>query len=694
VWARHRNWEGIFLHFGQEMRLVCWVVAAFALETLSSNCSPEDYEYMLAESNSIELDSLLGNSGDPRKGNFNFLTYSLGMLLDPCKGRSFDCCDGMYGDPEYVRSSVVRKAGWVWALSRLGKMPYRCQKPCIGHWSSLNESSDLHSLKFDRIDADEDYVWALNFEENKIFRRDLDGSTPWRLVSGEIHGITASGAHAIYGIDGDSLLRILACIKPCDGQWGHPIEVEGHPEEGTPWQGPFLPENETVESYVDINADATYLWLVVSDGRLFSRRVLLPKQPADLLWKDVLIEDSPYGQWVDVSPISPLGNVTHVASSSPTESVWILNADGIVLACTHPCLNKDWVAAPLPGNSQRLTSIDVDAEYVWGTTALGQTFRRPVALHDILEEWTSIPADQGPSPTSLQAWDTIPDGGFSAIVLSTVNEPFHTTETYTVAEFPEHCAFITDRTLCGVNIEQGCRWNNQLGKCEKLVASANSRVPDQAVHVEDPTCVLVEKISDAGKVQVLPGYAMVREREGAEIRIIRDDGCVEHGVRMSTSDLRPPCWDNNETVKGDKRCADAKGRWQNLCFAVGISSTNFIPRCGGGLRESPDCGSFIEIHAAYSKGFVINDARIPLEIKFTSGYNTMTVPTHFKNFTSNSESRVICFGDYVLLWVQRTAHGRRIVEAEKHFHVDSPPCDWNAAKNRYEPFSTVSLLPL
>ncbi len=49
------------------------------------------------------------------------LHYSIGIIVDPCNGTTFDCCNGYYGDPEYraVTGSSVAVVGLPEAISNV-----------------------------------------------------------------------------------------------------------------------------------------------------------------------------------------------------------------------------------------------------------------------------------------------------------------------------------------------------------------------------------------------------------------------------------------------------------------------------------------------------------------------------------------------------------------------------------------------
>ncbi|GBG34473.1 Lectin L6 [Hondaea fermentalgiana] len=642
--------------------------------------SDSGYTFLIAESNSAVLQSLHETGDDVRKGSYNFLTYTMGMLIDPCKGHSADCCTDIFGEPEYLRRSVVIPKGWVWALGAADDSIYNCRMPCIGNWTLINDTKTIHDFDLDVIDSDADAVWGLSLSEDKLFTRNLDGSTDWTFISGSFTTVSASGSYAVYAVNRNDPLEILACLKPCDGQWNPPVEVSGHPSEGTEWTGPDL--NNTVSSYKAINADDTHIWLIVEDGRIFSRRVLLPSTGVSVRWKDVWIEDSAYGQWIDVSP--PGVGLEKVATCIQTDTIWALTDTGALMKCPRSCTSDQWVQVPYPGSGLTVENFDLDDQYVWAVASDNGIYRRSASSETAGSSWSSIPSATATGNATVDARKTVPSGGFKRITAPAFMVRTDTYTEYTVEEYGQDCALTLTEDACALKTTERCEWNVDLALCEKRIDSSNSRFPDLDVVFDDPTCIIAEVVSADGSVSMEPGFALTQDHEEETLGITRDPQCVEHGIRMATSADMPACWDHNETVRADESCTDAEGNAFEHCVAIGYSATVFIPKCGGAYADSNACGAFIELHAA-GEAHIINEVKLPSDVKFTNGYRTLVMPLEFANNTD----RLICGGEYELWWTQRTRK-RQIVEAIKRFHVEYPPCDWNIDEDAYETYATIS----
>uniref|UniRef100_A0A7S2RMU5 Uncharacterized protein n=1 Tax=Mucochytrium quahogii TaxID=96639 RepID=A0A7S2RMU5_9STRA len=646
-----------------------------------------DYTWEINESNDPVIQTLL--TDDHREGNFNFFTYTVGIIFDPCRGHSPSCCNNTFGEPEYVREEPKLKVGWIWALSRITKKPYKCQKPCYGHWVPVNDHSEVHDYTFEWIDADERLVWALNKREHKLYSRLLDGSTKWSYVSGDFKSFSTSGYYALYGVDRVKRGVIVACKKPCTGEWKPPVEVPGHPFEGRGWQGPELPEGE-YSPYKMVDADATHVWTLLENGRLFVKQVILPQGSMD--WPDMLLEEDfpQYGyQWAEVTLED--AKLVHISTSAATGVIWALDDKGNPYVCAIPCIKTSWIVVRAPetggGNVRKLIDIDADQQFVWGIVEGGQVYVRPVALDKSNEVWVAVPASNDKTQITLDAWNTVPEGGFLKTTASASPHYYDPFPMYTVQEFGMECALYDTKMACDNKKEDMCKWSVVYGRCEKAIRSSNSRLPSEDIIFDDTTCVLADEINFDGTLLQSPGYALMQEKEGAEMVVVRDPECVDVGVRKKLPEERPACWDHNETVKAHLSCYDHHGEKLPFCVSISYTSTSYIVRCGGELENSPKCGTFLEIHRP-GDATVINTARLPHNIKFTSGYRPMALPTTFSNYEDPNFVRTICYGYYEVWWVQRTKT-QQIVEAVKKFRVLEPLCDWNAETNTYEVFATL-----
>lgn len=659
---------------------------AYAATPLSAAVeSPSGYTFLEAESNSPVLESILESGDDSRKGAYNFLTYAIGMIINPCKGRDPDCCLNIYGEPEYVRHSPVVPATWLWALAAHSDSIYTCQMPCIGNWTLVNDTKTIYEYSLDQIDSDVDYIWGLSLSESKLFRRTLDAYETWTFISGNFSAFTTSGAYAMYAINYDSPLEILACVKPCDGQWKTPTEVDGHPLEGEEWAALDLGDTVgTVTSYKYIGADETHVWVVLDDGRLFARRVLLPPKEPLLRWKDVWIYDGAYGQWLDLTPSNK--KVAKVVTSIQLDTIWILTESGTAQGCVRPCDDADWSEAGAPGGNGIIQDIDADDRYVWAVSTTGQVYRRSASISSSVTNWVTIPSSSSEIDSVTAAWDTIPDGGFKQITSPALLTNTDSFTEYTVEEFGQDCALVTDEDSCTLKTTELCVWNVETYICEKQVSTKASRLPDLDITFEDGNCIIAEVTAADGTVSMEPGFSYVRDYQNQSWQIKRDPDCLDQGVRSSHSTTMPACWDHNTTVDASASCYDPDGNETDTCVAIAYATTVYIPKCGGAYADSDSCGTFLELHAP-GEPDIINQIRVESNTSFVSGYTTTIMPLQF----ANNSDHVICLGDYELWWTQRTRK-RKIVEAIKKFSVTYPPCDWNDASGEYETFASIDSL--
>jgi len=641
---------------------------------LTCNCGAIEYYLKVAESNNVMVEPLLYDEDDTRQGSFNFLTYSMSVILDPCRNRNFDCCMDTFGDPEYQRSEKIHALGYVYAVARLTRKVFKCEKPCFGKWEEIMDTSGVDDFSFDAIDSDEVYTWATNQQSGKLYRRLNHETQLWTYISGRIEIFSTSGAHALYGVSGEDTGTILTCIKPCEGNWVLPTDAVGHPNEKQTWEAPRLEQVDM--ELVDIEADLSHLWIVTNTGRLFSRQVLL--LPGPLSWQDVWVDNSPYEQWVEATPPSTVHRITVSVSR---KVLWAIssNRNSLLVCQSVPCTGT-WFTIAAP---DALVDIDADSEFVWVVSVAGQVYKRPV-LSFSGHSWVSVPPSNDISAAAVDAWGRVPDGGFSLVTTTSNLEAYGIFNDYLVAGDSRHCKYYSTEPACRAKQVSGCRWSITEHQCELEVKDQRSRLPIKEVDVEDSTCILARTIMSDGTMELSAGYSIVKHSEETLPQVVQDKDCVDAGIRRRLFEERPPCWDYNSTMDASKGCVDNEGNEMSYCMAVGYSSTAYIPQCNDPSRN--DCGTFLELHRS-SNEEVISQSAVPA--KYTHGFRTMTLNTTFFEFEDESSSRIVCYGEYEIWWVQRIGT-RRIVEAVKKFKILQPTCDWNPIANKYEIYATVT----
>ena len=401
---------------------------------------------------------------------------------------------------------------------------YKCQLPCIGGWTRIDGEEGFHKL-----DADGDSLWAIDVHGTSIAYRPLDGSEQWSFISGEFEQVSASGTFAVLGVEKQTR-NLLFCYKPCSGKWVKPIETDKHPLRGTDLSLP------PVGDLTQVDADDTHLFAVTTPERLFMRRYRIGEGDSRK-WVDV--ED---GDWTDITPANV--NVTAVTVSVAGHSVWALTADGVVFGCVKPCLSATWMETPLPPGGP-LQSLDAGEELLFAVSAIGGQVYHRSTIVSLSFTWISVPASADKSSATLDAWSSIPDGGFQTITVSSIADRSSQIDSvYTVRDHALACSNLNE-ARCLSNAELGCKWSADLGKCEALVPAKERRLMDEHVIFDDPNCVVLEIIQADGSVARQGGYAQVQQKEGQEVTIQVDPTCVEHGVRKKLPEARPVCWDHN-----------------------------------------------------------------------------------------------------------------------------------------------------
>ena len=132
---------------------------------------------------------------------------------------------------------------YVWTLSR-NKELYR--------WRHISWSTKKFPGKFDQIDANVEYIFALNSTLHAINYRPIDGKGEWRVIPGKMKYVTA-GSHDIFAIGVDD--KLYRCTVPCAGIW----ELIGSPERGV----------------VQLDATTDALFVVTSGGNIYRHEIPL-----------------------------------------------------------------------------------------------------------------------------------------------------------------------------------------------------------------------------------------------------------------------------------------------------------------------------------------------------------------------------------------------------------------------------------
>lgn len=74
---------------------------------------------------------------------------------------------------------------------------FTCQKPCVGIWNKLNDTSEVYDYRFDLVAADGTHVWAANQENGKLFYRDLELLDSWYPLLADVKHISVCDLFAI-----------------------------------------------------------------------------------------------------------------------------------------------------------------------------------------------------------------------------------------------------------------------------------------------------------------------------------------------------------------------------------------------------------------------------------------------------------------------------------------------------------------
>ncbi|CAM9801243.1 unnamed protein product, partial [Phaeothamnion confervicola] len=79
--------------------------------------------------------------------------------------------------------------------------------------------------------------------------------------------------------------------------------------------------------------------------------------------------------------------------------------------------------------------------------------------------------------------------------------------------------------------------------------------------------------------------------------------CAGKRQRLTRSSVLAACQDNNQTVSAAGGCWSRDGAYAERCVAVGWSQTAFVATCSGISGTNGRCGTFLELHVAYSNDY-------------------------------------------------------------------------------------------
>ncbi|KAL3803882.1 hypothetical protein HJC23_004044 [Cyclotella cryptica] len=117
--------------------------------------------------------------------------------------------------------------------------------------------------------------------------------------------------------------------------------------------------------------------------------------------------------------------------------------------------------------------------------------------------------------------------------------------------------------------------------------------------------------------------------------------CIADRFAASVNNVKPPCWDYNETVDATLDCFTTSGKRQRNCMQTSYSQNAYIHVCGGKFANDNTCGTFLEIHKANGtpyddEGTILSDVR--LTTHSTEGMQTTTLPLTYKG----DPNRILC----------------------------------------------------
>lgn len=201
----------------------------------------------------------------------------------------------------------------------------------------------------------------------------------------------------------------------------------------------------------------------------------------------------------------------------------------------------------------------------------------------------------------------------------------------------------------------------------EVMAPAASRVADPEVVFDfscdrDDDTETVFRVDDDGSV--LP--TLFDEESGSM--------CVDLGMAVQPYNELPDCFDHNNTLNALNQCTGPGGTGRH-CVMVGYSSNAFVVECGNDFRANSDCGTYLELHSPGQERPILAETQVAGGLH--TGFRLAALPLTYRE----SDTRVLCNGDYELWWVQRTRHNR-VVEFTKKFRIIEPECEFDTLNSR------------
>jgi len=139
--------------------------------------------------------------------------------------------------------------------------------------------------------------------------------------------------------------------------------------------------------------------------------------------------------------------------------------------------------------------------------------------------------------------------------------------------------------------------------------------------------------------------------------------CISDRFAASASKMRPPCWDNNQTVDSTLACFTPIGNKRSNCMQIAFSQNAYIFGCGGKFANDDSCGTYLEIHKPNGSPYddeatILSDSKIT--VSATNGMLTTTIPLTYKG----DPKRILCSYDEVDIRVGSMVR----------VHSDAPTC--------------------
>jgi hypothetical protein len=88
----------------------------------------------------------------------------------------------------------------------------------MGHENNILPDWKYHTGTFTQVSGGDKFVWAVNSNDNTIWRKPINGSGNWKKIKGNAKFINANSKNKVYIINNKN--EVLKCEKPCDdGNW-------------------------------------------------------------------------------------------------------------------------------------------------------------------------------------------------------------------------------------------------------------------------------------------------------------------------------------------------------------------------------------------------------------------------------------------------------------------------------------------